>query len=229
MRLRLPVSRLGRIPVATSLVALLLIGCNTHAAVPALADARGIARDESHGGLHRQAEACQTDALRAALASPAYRGVKGAVDRVDRAGMTPLALAARAGCLPAVISLEQAGADVDVVDDATGWTPLHYAASQRHAAVVDFLLAHGARQDRKTRRGESPLGLALLGAPTRFGPAGDQHTTEMVLSSGRTRAKYDPSPRTVMASTPQAGKAARKPAAKHPATSDAAGKKSAAR
>ena len=42
--------------------------------------------------------------------------------------------------------LEQAGAQVDVVDAATGWTPLHYAASQRHAAVVDFLLAHGAQQ-----------------------------------------------------------------------------------
>jgi hypothetical protein len=32
----------------------------------------GTARDESHGVLHRQAEDCQTDALRATLMTPAY-------------------------------------------------------------------------------------------------------------------------------------------------------------
>jgi ankyrin repeat protein len=205
---------------ALPLAALLLVGCNTHAAVPTLADARGTARDEAHGELHRQAEDCQTDALRATLMTPAYRGVKAEIDRLDRAGMTPLAVAARAGCLPAVISLAQAGADVDIVDAATGWTPLHYAASQRHAAVVDFLLAHGAQQDRKTRRGESPLALALLGASTRYGLGGDQHTTEMVLSSGRSRARYDPTPRvaTTPAKKPAAKKQARKPATKKAAS-----------
>jgi ankyrin repeat protein len=202
------------------LAALLLAGCNTHAAVPTLADARGTARDEAHGELHRQAESCQTDALRATLMTPAYRGVKAEIDRPDRAGMTPLAVAARAGCLPAVISLAQAGADVDIVDAATGWTPLHYAASQRHAPVVDFLLAHGAQQDRKTRRGESPLALALLGTSTRYGLGADQHTTEMVLSSGRSRAKYDPTPRTAAAPGKKstAKKPARKPTAKKAAS-----------
>jgi ankyrin repeat protein len=212
------------------LAALLLVGCNTHAAVPTLADARGTARDEAHGALHRQAEDCQTDALRATLMTPAYRGLTAEIDRPDRTGMTPLALAARAGCLPAVISLEQAGADVDIVDAATGWTPLHYAASQRHAAVVDFLLAHGAQQDRKTRLGESPLALALLGTQTRFGLGGNQHTTEMVLSSGRSRAKYDPKPRVATSAKKPAAKksTAKKSTAINATGSKPAAKKSAA-
>jgi hypothetical protein len=199
----------------------LLVGCNTHAAVPALADARGLGRDDAHAGLHRLADACDTDALRKALMAPGVRGVPAEVDRLDRVGMTPLAVAARVGCLPAVISLAQAGADIDHVDPATGWTPLHYAASQRHAAVVDFLLGRGAQQDRKTRRGETPLGLALLGTGSQFGPKGDQHTTEMVLSSGRSRARFDPAPRATRLAAKQPAARKHKAAAKKPAAKKA--------
>jgi hypothetical protein len=225
-------SRIRRTPfhLSTPLAALvLLVGCNTHAAVPTIADARGLGRDDAHGELHRFADACDTDGLRKALQSPGVRGVPAEVDRLDRVGMTPLAVAARIGCLPAVISLAQAGADVDHVDPATGWTPLHYAASQRHAAVVDFLLGRGALQDRKTRRGETPLALALLGTGTQFGPKGDQHTTEMVLSSGRSRARFDPTPRAARVAQAKKPAARKKAPAKKPAAKPSAAKSPATR
>ena len=194
-----------------------LAGCQTQAASPAPGlGSSGVpgASDPSRNGLHASAAACDLGATRAGIkATPTEVGGP------DRDGMTPLALAARAGCLPVVSALVAAGAEVDAVEPESGWTPLHHAAAQRHAAVVDYLLAHGAEQERKTRRGQTPLGLALVTAPRYYAPTGpgDRHMTEMVLLSGKARRPIGAAAPAVAMTSPAKKKApAKKPAAKKP-------------
>ena len=164
--------------VLACLLGLSLPGGQTQAAVPA-----GTSVEASL--LHRDAEACDVASLRTALAVGTGMAQ---LEAPDDAGRTPLALAARGGCLVAVSTLVRAGANLERTDSA-GWTALHHAASQRHADVVDYLLAHGAAQEPKTNKGETPLGLTLLGSREQIGPPGDRHTTEMVLLSGHPREK----------------------------------------
>ena len=65
----------------------------------------------------------------------------------------------RAQRLLIVGHLLAAGAEVDAVD-FDGDTPLHHAADQSDAALVELLLKHGADPARKTRTGSTPLQLA---------------------------------------------------------------------
>jgi hypothetical protein len=192
-----------------------LAGCQTHAASPAPGLGSSVvpgATDPPRSGLHASAAACDLTATKAAAkAQAADLGVP------DRDGMTPLALAARAGCLPVVSALVAAGAEADAVEPESGWTPLHHAAAQRHAAVVDYLLAHGAQQERKTRRGQTPLGLALVTAPRYYAPTGpgDRHMTEMVLLSGKARRPIGAATPAVAMKAPAKKKTpAKKPVAK---------------
>ena len=164
--------------VALGVLVLGLTGANADAAPPsdAVVDA---------SALHHDAETCDVAALRAALAVGTGMAQ---LDAADAQGRTPLAVAARGGCLVAVSTLVRAGANLERIDVA-GWTAMHHAASQRHAEVVDYLLAHGAAQEPRTLRGETPLALVLAGSREQFGPPGDRHTTEMVLLSGHPREK----------------------------------------
>ena len=134
-----------------------------------------------------EAADCDLETLSMSLAPGPGKVQLEAVDAQDRA---PLARAARDGCLKVVAMLVRGGASLDRAD-AHGWTALHEAASHRHAEVVDFLLAHGAEQERRTNLGETPLALALAGSREQVGPPGDLHTTEMVLLSGHPRQKID--------------------------------------
>ena len=43
----------------------------------------------------------------------------------------------------------------------TGWTPLHFAAYEGHADVVDSLLSAGAVPDARDRQGDTPETWAL--------------------------------------------------------------------
>lgn len=160
------------------LLVLSLPGGQSHAAISAGTAVDAIA-------LHRDAEACDVASLRTALSVGTGMAQ---LDAPDGEGRTPLSLAARGGCLVAVSTLVRAGADIERTDSA-GWTALHHAASQRHADVVDYLLAHGAAQEPRTNKGETPLTLAVVGSREEFGPPGDRHTTEMVLLSGHPREK----------------------------------------
>jgi hypothetical protein len=171
-----------------------------------------------------EATDCDLGTLSMSLAPGPGKVQLEAVDAQDRA---PLARAARDGCLKVVAMLVRGGASLDRAD-AHGWTALHEAASHRHAEVVDFLLAHGAEQERRTNLGETPLALALAGSREQVGPPGDLHTTEMVLLSGHPRQKIDvaakapvmPASRTgkkrplAKAATRHASRPASKPAAK---------------
>lgn len=73
-----------------------------------------------------------------------------------------LMLAAIKGYLPLVQQLVAKDADVN----KTGWTPLHYAASGGHVAVMSFLLDHSAYIDAESPNGTTPLMMAArYGSP----------------------------------------------------------------
>ena len=72
-----------------------------------------------------------------------------------------LPLLAESGDIPAMKSLIDAGADMNVREySSREETPLHKAAREGHAAAVKFLIDAGADMDAKNREGETPLHLA---------------------------------------------------------------------
>ncbi len=97
---------------------------------------------------------------------------KGADVNARGNGLTPLLLASAWGNLPAgppgdktktIYVLLENGADVNVQDESwlkTGRTPLMYAVLQGDAALVEALLAKGARKDLKNKEGDTALSLA---------------------------------------------------------------------
>ena len=77
-------------------------------------------------------------------------------------GESPLMLAALKGELDLAEKMVKKGADVN----KTGWTPLHYAASNGHVAVIKLLLENYAYIDAESPNGTTPLMMAsLYGSP----------------------------------------------------------------
>lgn len=84
------------------------------------------------------------------------------VNRLSPAGESALMLAALHGRLDWCEKLVRRGADVN----KTGWTPLHYAASQSDVRVVAFLLEHHAYLDAESPNKTTPLMMAArYGSP----------------------------------------------------------------
>lgn len=73
-----------------------------------------------------------------------------------RADESPLMMAALKGHLDLARRLIERGADVN----KTGWTPLHYAATGGHLAVIELLLEHHAYIDAESPNGTTPLMMA---------------------------------------------------------------------
>lgn len=69
---------------------------------------------------------------------------------------SPLMMAALKGHLELARKLIQRGADVN----KTGWTPLHYAATGGHLAMIELLLEHHAYIDAESPNGTTPLMMA---------------------------------------------------------------------
>ncbi|MBA3771283.1 MAG: ankyrin repeat domain-containing protein [Ramlibacter sp.] len=69
---------------------------------------------------------------------------------------SPLMMAALKGHLELVRKLIDRGADVN----KTGWTPLHYAATNGHMPVIDLLLENHAYIDAESPNGTTPLMMA---------------------------------------------------------------------
>lgn len=78
------------------------------------------------------------------------------VNALNANGESPLMLAAIQGQTEMVASLIKKGADVN----KTGWTPLHYAASKGHLAIMDLLLENHAYIDAESPNGTTPLMMA---------------------------------------------------------------------
>ena len=77
-------------------------------------------------------------------------------------GESPLMLAALKGELELATQMVKNGADVN----KTGWTPLHYAASNSHVSVVKLLLENYAYIDAGSPNGTTPLMMAsMYGSP----------------------------------------------------------------
>jgi cytochrome c len=66
----------------------------------------------------------------------------GADPRVVFKGQTALHIAASKGCLECVMALVEKGADVNALTSFRQ-PPIHFAKSEGHEAVADYLLAHG--------------------------------------------------------------------------------------
>lgn len=88
---------------------------------------------------------------KALLAHPALK-----VDHTNAVGETPLMMAAMRGNVDAALDLIGKGAAVN----RTGWTPLHYASSSPHGAMVRLLLDKGAALEAESPNKTTPLMMA---------------------------------------------------------------------
>lgn len=80
------------------------------------------------------------------------------VNKLNAQGESVLMLAAIKGELELADKLIKKGADVN----KTNWTPLHYAASGGHAALISLLLENSAYIDAESPNGSTPLMMAAM-------------------------------------------------------------------
>jgi len=80
------------------------------------------------------------------------------VDRRTPKDETPLMIACLHGQIDMARRLIARGADVN----KTGWTPLHYAATQGDVAVIQLLLDESAYIDAESPNGSTPLMMAAM-------------------------------------------------------------------
>ncbi|CAG9171516.1 ankyrin repeat domain-containing protein [Cupriavidus respiraculi] len=81
-------------------------------------------------------------------------------DQPNAAGETALMMASLQGELEMVKLMVD---DKEVEINKTGWTPLHYAATNGHLEIVQFLLERSAYVDPESPNGTTPLMMAARG------------------------------------------------------------------
>ena len=77
----------------------------------------------------------------------------------DQEGYTALQTAARRGHTQVVLTLIQAGADLNI-QDKDGWTALFLAVGSDHTEVVTTLISQGAHLNRRNKAGYTALNWA---------------------------------------------------------------------
>lgn len=80
------------------------------------------------------------------------------VNVVNAKDESPLMMAALKGQQELAARLIKKGADIN----KTGWTPLHYAASSGHLAIISLLLENSAYIDAESPNGTTPLMMAAM-------------------------------------------------------------------
>lgn len=94
-------------------------------------------------------------------AVPCFSLLKSLTSRESSEKEDALRDACKKGAVVYVTSLlQQQGANAEAADTSTGHTPLHAAAAQGHASIVQVLLQHGVSRDPRDKRGNTPLMLA---------------------------------------------------------------------
>lgn len=94
------------------------------------------------------------------------------VDARNKVDETALMLAALKGQLALCKMLVERGADIN----KPGWTPLHYASTSGHLAVMQWLLQQHAYIDAESPNGSTPLMMAAM--------YGTQDAVELLLDAG---------------------------------------------
>ena len=105
--------------------------------------------------------ALQKKSLKVAEALIAWRTID--VNQLNPHAETPLMMAAMQGQVRLAEQLIARGADVN----KTGWTPLHYAASKDHVAMMRLLIDNDAYIDAESPNGTTPLMMAAYYASPR--------------------------------------------------------------
>jgi serine/threonine protein kinase/ankyrin repeat protein len=106
--------------------------------------------------------------------------------------LSPLHMAAKAGCAESVINLLQYGAD-PTVRDKHGNSALHCAAEGAFTEVVRLLLEVGARADIANADGSLPENVAPIGHAVRrlLHEANDEAMVEQAVAEDGTRASFE--------------------------------------
>lgn len=94
-------------------------------------------------------------------------------ERTNAAGENALMMAAYQGLLPLVRLMIET---YEVEVNKTGWTALHYAATNGHDTIVKYLLDHAAYVDAESPNGTTPLMMAAM--------SGHITTVKLLLDEG---------------------------------------------
>jgi ankyrin repeat protein len=76
------------------------------------------------------------------------------------AGLTPVHVATREGCIDVLKFLFQVGANKNMADSCSGRTPLHYAVEAQNFQMCNFLLENNCNVNAVTFSGNTPLHVA---------------------------------------------------------------------
>ena len=78
------------------------------------------------------------------------------MEKCDRSGNSPIAVASMCGHLEITRNLLEQGADRDKADN-NGWTPLHLAAERGHLETAKLLMVYGADLNARNNDGKLPI------------------------------------------------------------------------
>ena len=130
--------------------------------------------DMNYTDLHQAADNCDFKTVKSVFKASH-------LNTLDREGYTPLAYAARGGCLDVVKFLTEKKAVIDAAEEHLGWTALMHAAAERHTDIVHYLLSQGANPNSKAGIGQTALTAAIQGTVFSHGPQGERDETIKTL------------------------------------------------